>query len=521
MSFVIRNSLAVCVPLMFLAWFAGRGCAQTLEVKVEQHGRISVVSARVDDVFVRDVFVELASHLGTRLRLQPGAPEAMEGQSLPVRVERMPVTDFVGHLAGAIGLEGVLEDGALEVRTVPAETSDDAVEWARKKALDAWMRSSIAVGTGSGSDTLYLTGLLCLAGGEWTRAITALERFAVVSGEDGRAPRALLLASDAALRSGDVAQHEALIDRIVREYVHIDEVMHAHLRKVRLLIDRQEYDVALPLLRRVEDGAQDDRLHALAVILRADLWYARGDGAKSMEVLATFDVDSRRDHPDLAANVPLYEGISLIRADEHERAMPRLQVCLLSERTELRVRAALAIARSCFALDQCFAALQNVHIALRHETNARVLVEAHLLEAEILVKLGLEERALRAYERVAGSLPPDAPDALQMHLIEGMADVLYRRRAFEEALKIWSALSHRRGREGQGRFQAARCLIALKRHEDAITQLDRIPADSEGVDADEVARMRGKCFLALGDFAKAAMSFGSSSTRSGDQEDGK
>lgn len=515
------NAKTVLRALLILVVVATSGLAQTLDVKVERRGRIQLVTARVDGAPVRDVFVELATRLGVRLNLQPGAPETMEGQSVPVRVEGMGAGDVVAHLAGAIGLEGSLTDRVLEVRPLPPESTADAAEWARKKALDAWIRTSI-VGSDSGSsDTLYRSGLLRLAGREWAQAISDLERFAVVSRDDARAPRALLLAADAALESGDAAQHESLIDRIVREYVHLDEVMHAHLRKVRILIGRSEFDAALPLLRRVEEDAEDERLRALALMMHAELWYVRGDGGKAMEVLAGFDVDRRRAFPDLAEEVPLYEGISLMRAEAHERALPRLQTCLLSERPELRMRAALALARACLALDQRIVALLNVRIALREGPQGHLLVKAHLLEAEILVQVGLEASALRAYERAAQSLPADAPEALHVHLLEGIAQVLYGRRAFEEAMKIWRTLSLRRGREGRGLFQAARCLIELKRHEEAIEELDRIPKDSKGIDFNEVARMRGRCFLALGDYAKAAMSFGSSRTTDGEKENGQ
>ena len=61
---------------------------------------------------------------------------------------------------------------------------------------------------------------------------------------DARAPRALVLAADAALRADDVSMHENLLERITKEYADIDEVMHAHLRKARLLIDRREFAAA-------------------------------------------------------------------------------------------------------------------------------------------------------------------------------------------------------------------------------------------------------------------------------------
>lgn len=493
----------------------------SIDIEVERRGRVALVTLNADDALVRDVFVQLGAKLRMKHRLHPGAPETMEGQRIPVSVHRMPAADLVAHLAGAAGLEGAIVEDVIDVRPLPDPESDAAMEWSRTKAIDAWLKSSLTASEGTSSDVLYRTGLLHLAGEEWSEAISDLERFAVVAKTDGRAPRALLLAADAALRAGDLPLHESLLDRITIEYTAIDEVMHAHLRKARVLIDREDYAAALPLIERVESDASDHRLRALASLFRAELWFDRGDGNKAMEVLASFDIDRQRAYPDLAESVPLYEGLSLILADSHERALPRLQLCLLSERPELRVRGALALAKTCLAIDQRFAAYQNVRIALNQNPTGRLLVEAHLLEAEILVQLGLTHRALEAYERVARSLPADAPDGLHVHLLEGTARLLYRRREFEGAIEIWRALAHRRGREAEARLQIARCLIEQGQHAAAITELEKIPPDAKGVDFDVIAAMRGNCYIELKEYAKAAMAFGSSRKSSANTDENK
>ena len=484
--------------------------ASGIEIKIEKRGRMAFVTLKAEAAPIRDVLVQLGAKLGLQHRFYPGAPRVMEGETIPISVELMPASELIFHLAGVIGLEGKLVDGLIEVRPPPEVGSQGAKDWARRHAIDAWMKNALTASSASGADLLYRTGLLHLAGEEWTEAISDLERFAVVEKADARAPRALVLAADAALRADDVSMHENLLERITKEYADIDEVMHAHLRKARLLIDRREFAAALPLIERVESDAIDRRLRVIAILMRAELWFEKGDGEVAMQVLSSFDIDRQREHPDLAESVPLYEGLSLILAQAYERALPRLQVCLLSEQTELRIRAALALARCCLAIDQSFAAYQNVRIALNQNPKGRLLVEAHLIEAEILIQLGLTDRALNAYERLAKNLPTDASDGLQVHLLEGTAQLLYRRREFKMAARIWKTLASRHGKESESRLQVARCLIELGRHQDAVIELDKIPADAKNVDLDAIATLRGNCFIELGEYAKAAMAFGSS-----------
>ncbi len=490
---------------------------QDLDLEVGRVGGLIVVSAVAEDAAVRDVFVALAAKSGLRLNLMPGAPEVMDGAHLPLQVERMPIGEFVDHLAGFVGLTADVDD-AIQVRTPPAVGAEEAREWARDEAIDAWIATTMVGSATVGREALYRVGLLRLSGGQWLQAMADLEQFAVANREDARAPRALILAADAALAAGDPARHELLIDSIVEQHAHIHEVMHAHLRKVALLIRRGEFDAALPLLSRVEDDAEDARLRVLAMLMHAELWYTRGDGAKAVEILAGFDANLRRSYPELAQDVALYEGLSLMRASQEERALSRLQSCLLSERADLRVRGALGLARVYLSLGHRLAALENVRIALKQGAAGSALVSAHLLEAEILVQLGLGERALRAYERVAENLPPEAPESLRGHLLRGTAGVLFQRRAFGEALEIYELLSLREETKVEGLINVARCLIELGRHRTAVARLDEVPRDVDGAMADQVSRLRGACFVALGEFGNAATSFGAPRRRSINKE---
>jgi predicted negative regulator of RcsB-dependent stress response len=489
----------------------------TVEDRLQGVTRLFTIRAR--DVSVRDVLVEIGARAGLRHRFEEGVSEAMEGQRVPITVDRMPMEEVVHHLAGALGLDGVVEGGFLVVRRAPTEGTPEAQEWSRREALRAWPRASFASG-GSGADVLHAMGILHIGGREWGDAASHLDRFVTTAQHDERAPRALLLAAWAALQEGSRPMARSLLERLMKDYSDTPELIESHLLSARMRISDGEWEVAHLLLRRVMNNADDKRLRVLARLMMAELWFRRGDPDQAFADLRWFDEDMERSFPDLAAWVPLYEALCLVSSGASEMAVPRLLLCELSEDTVLRTRSALALARVCRDLDRPFAALQNVSVALRSEPPAQLRIQAHLMEARIYMDLGLASRALAAFDAVValgeGTLRPD----LRREVLQGLADLFMKQRDFDHAIAVLEILREDSATQGWAVQSLARCHLERGDPKEALAMIALLTGP-EG-DSEEVARLRGTAFMAMGDYAKAALAFSapraSSPSKGSDQE---
>lgn len=497
--------------------------AQTpvLDITIHRRGRVILIDLLTRATPIREVLVQLGARLDVELRFLPGSPVIMEGQVVPVQVVEMPLADLVSHLAGAVGLEGRVEDGHIVVRPEPAEGSDEAKEWARLGALAARRNASLK----GDPEHLWKIGLLHLAANEYGKAVGHFERFATVAKDDERAPRALLLAASCLLRSGDEPRGESYLQRIIQQYDGSNEVMEAWLLQVRLFMKRKEWSPVPPILARVMRKAPSSRLRALGSLVHAEFWYVQGKGKQASDALEGFTIDMRREFEDLGALAPLFEGMCLMLEGAHERALSRLQRCLLTPDRVVRVRAALALAQACIHLKRRIAALQNVQIALNEKPTGRHLVEARLMQAEIYTQLGLGQRAMEAYDQAAVACGAGDLTGVEFHILRETASILFARHAFDEAREIYRHLALRPDRMPWATVLLARCEIGLGRNREAITLLEKIPAAADGVDHDEIARLRGRCYMQLGDYAKAALAFGTRRNKTTDAgktpDDGK
>lgn len=492
--------------LLLLAGAAAGTCAaQSCSLGVTGSGGAALVTCAAEGLTAQDLFTRLSGALGLPLRTRDAALEALAAEKPVVRVADMPAADVVEHLAGSAGLEGRIEDGVITITSYPAAGDPELPGRLRASALAAARRASVLPGTKPEVPFAYRIGLLHLGGGDCTEALLAFRIF--YENDEGHplAARARLLAARCASDSGGLPEARSILEGLERHHGDAPEILRASLELARIQMLAGVPAEAVVRLHRVIREAADVRLEGLAVLQLTELHLRLGDPATALRTLETFDADLRRALPDLAERVPLYTGLCLVAKGAVRESVPHFQLAVLRcEDPATRVRGTVELVKAYAALGEHTTAILAAEAARRMRLEGPRLREVSLLLGELHAGCGNPVLARRHFERALAEAGP--ADRIAFRARKGLAHVLFRERKWDEARELFAGLAREDGEDAlPARMMAARCDVGRSEWRAAIETLAAVPEDApEGIRR-EAAGLCGRCWMELGDFARASL----------------
>ena len=486
---------------------SGLSRAQDLDFKEESGSGWLSLQAR--EAPLQEVLLAFARRKAISLEILPAIFQKVAELRINFHFEKMPPAEVLHCIEGACDLVIRIEDDALKVRPLPSEKDETRGEWLRLQTLWTVKRLLLVPGDPVAGEALLMAGALHRAAGEHRSAVLMLRRFIALQPDDIRGAKARLWAASSSAFIGANEQARSLVRDLEQRFPNAPEVMRGQLLLAG--VDRKEGNKARTLTRlsRILNLKKKDRTHALAILFQAESWYLFGNAEAAVNAVEKFDGELMRLHPDLGEQLAYARGMCLLGRGEVPAALLSLRLALMSDpRPDRRLRAAIALAEAYRQLGDPITALVALRTARRLDGSSDLQIRTAIEEARLLDRNGVSEEAINRLMGIVARGDEFETSKRRDEILEFLGRMLISAERFEQARAIFSRFRSIAGRHAWATFMMARCDFGSGEFQRALTLLDDLSAEERStLDAGELARFRGECLLALGEYEKASKAF--------------